>query len=187
MAPLEHPSADLARWDRAYRKVALLLRAYQVENAYVRHELARDIVHEALAGAPDALEPEALAVEKLRERVTIWLKRLNDATDENSRNGYSTARMLTIVQAARIIPRWPEAFLSHDDFAPELLQAVREAGIIGVPNLHRTSVGVPQIQFDTVSDVAEGTRRLFQNSLLRMFTFSAIVAAGIVTVIYLAR
>jgi hypothetical protein len=155
MATLSNAHPDLAAWDRAYRKVALLLRAYQVENAYVRHELAREIVQETLHALPEGHEPEA--------------------------------RMISIVQASRIVQRWPQHFLGTGEFEPELLQAVREARIVGVPNLHRASIGVPQIQFDTVSDVAEGTRRLFSNSILRICTFVAIVGAGIATVIYLAR
>ncbi|MDP0497515.1 MAG: hypothetical protein Q7Q73_15040 [Verrucomicrobiota bacterium JB024] len=187
MATLSNAHPDLAAWDRAYRKVALLLRAYQVENAYVRHELAREIVQETLHALPEGHEPEALAVENLRRRLSAWLRRLNDATDDKGRNGYTEARMLTIVQASRIVQRWPQHFLGTGEFEPELLQAVREARIVGVPNLHRASIGVPQIQFETVSDVAEGTRRLFSNSILRICTFVAIVGAGIATVIYLAR
>ncbi len=173
MAPLNDPSTDLQAWDRAYRKVASLLRAYEVENSFVRHELAHEIVHEAMPLLAPGQEPEAVAVDNLRCRLSAWLRRLNNATDEKGRNGYSEARMLTIVQASRIIQRWPQCFLSGQEFDPAMLQAVREARIIGVPNMHRASIGVPQIQFETVSDMAEGTRRIFSNSILRICVFSA--------------
>ncbi|MBC2594193.1 hypothetical protein H5P28_07950 [Ruficoccus amylovorans] len=187
MATVNQPEHDLEAWDRAYRKVASLLRAYQVRNAYLRHELARDIVRESLQFYLEGQEPEALAVENLRHRLSLWLKRLNDATSEPGRNGYTEARMLTIVQASRIIQRWPRQFLYTGEFEPALLEAVKKARIIGVPNLHRASIGVPQIQFETVSDMAEGTRRLFSNSILRICLFTAAVLAGILTVISLAR
>jgi hypothetical protein len=133
-------TGSVADWNAAYHRLEDYLRAHQVENRLLEEQIIQEVLLDAAAEHQknQSVSPTTLAMQKLFQRMDLWFQLLLRA-EQIQPNQISAHGRLTwfSLDASR---RWPWAFLTYEEFPPELLRAVHERTVVAGPDLQISSM-----------------------------------------------
>lgn len=136
-------------YEVAYRKIDARLRAYGLEQLSVRHEVAIAIVNTAQeAPGEQSLEVRASALFSARQLEIV--RTIQDA------HGVNEAQAILMMRQMDINKLWRTAMLEPQSL-PALIESAQMTPLTTGPELTRSTLGAPQIDFGRIDETTEST------------------------------
>lgn len=133
----------------AYRKIDSRLRAYGLDQMSVRHQVAAQIVQEAeQAIGEDSLEAKASRIFSQRHDQIVQV--ITQA------HGVNAPQAVLMMRDANVSEIWRAAMIAPDSL-PEVIAGKPLQALVTGPELTRSALGAPQIDFGVIEETTEST------------------------------